>query len=441
MRNLLSPILILVAIGVSAAAEPSKPTAAAVLAELDRMLDLPLWPGFEPRRIPVAIYDGERTILARHPSPPPEFKREGDVWIHLGRHPQMRANTSVDLGGVSTATVLVDPDSVTSAREWAAVLIHESFHVFQRQRHATWQGDEGQLFLYPMDDAGPLGARRLETEALRRALAAKDPKDAACWAGRALDMRRERFAALPPGSVAYERGTELNEGLASYLQNVALGKIDGPELPASEYPAEDVRIRIYAVGPALAVLLDRFDPAWRRALEEGRAASLDESLAASLQGKATAACGFTPDESAAARERAKQDARRLTQGRRERREAFLGRPGWTLEILTAQPLWPQGFDPWNVSLVAKGEILHGRWLKLGNDDSTLEVLDRPSLTEGAGEHPLFNGVRKLVVTGLPAEPKVRQDGDSLVIEAEGVTARLKGATTEKEGPVLRVKLP
>lgn len=434
MRNLLSPILILVAIGISAATEPAKPTAAAVLAELDRMLDLPLWPGFEPRRIPVAIYDGERTILARHPSPPPEFKREGDIWTYLGRHPQMRANTSVDLGGVSTATVLMDPGSVTSPREWAAILIHESFHVFQRQRHATWQGDEGQLFLYPMDDAGPLGARRLETEALRRALAAKDPKEAACWARRALDMRRERFSALPPGSVAYERGTELNEGLASYLQNLALGKIDGPELPVSEYSAEDVRTRIYAVGPALAALLDRFDPAWRRALEEGRAASLDESLAASLQGKATAACGFTPDESAAARERAKQDAQRLVQERSGRREAFIGRTGWKLEILAApsRPLWPQGFDPWNVSLVAKGEILHGRWLKLGNDDSTLEVLDRQSLTEGAGEHPLFNGVRKLTVTGLAGEPAMRNEGDFLVIDAEGVTARLKGGAVEKE---------
>ncbi len=46
--------------------------------------------------------------------------------------------------------------------------------------------------------------------------------------------------------------------------------------------------------------------------------------------------------------------------------AFLGRPGWKLEIASAQPLWPQGFDPLNVTLVARGEILHRRWVKLGN---------------------------------------------------------------------------
>src|SRR5687768_10204511 len=30
----------------------------------------PLWPGFEPLRVPLAIFDGERTYLFRHPSPP-----------------------------------------------------------------------------------------------------------------------------------------------------------------------------------------------------------------------------------------------------------------------------------------------------------------------------------------------------------------------------------
>ena len=44
----------------------------AVVAALDRFAETPLWPGFEPSEYPLAIYDGERTLLMRHPSPPEE---------------------------------------------------------------------------------------------------------------------------------------------------------------------------------------------------------------------------------------------------------------------------------------------------------------------------------------------------------------------------------
>jgi hypothetical protein len=439
------------ATGKGTAEAPAKVTAAAVLTEFDRLAVLPLWPNFDPRTTPLAIYDGERTILVRHPSPPPEFKKEGEVWVFPGKYPVLRANTSTELGGVTTATLLVDPARPRTAREWASVMIHETFHVFQRARHLAWSGNEAELFTYPMADVLPLAARRLETEAFRRALAAKDSMSAACWAGRALDERRERYALLPAGSVAYERGTELNEGLATFIENLSLGKTRGPDLPASGYPAGDVRNRAYAIGYAQATLLDRFDPAWRQTLEAGQAtgpaASLDEALAQALAktlaGKPVPACGFPPEEIAAARARAKGDALQLAEEHRKLREAFLGRPGWKLEIASAQPLWPQGFDPLNVTLVAKGEILHRRWVKLGNDGSSLEVLDREALTRAAGDNPLFNGVRDLQVTGLPAEPKVRQEGDFLVIEAAGVTARLKGAKVEKGGGVdaLRVTVP
>lgn len=421
-------------------AEPGKPTAAAVLAELDRMAKLPLWPGFDAKRIPLAIYDGERTILVRHPSPPADFKQEGGLWVFAGQHPAMRANTSTDLGGVMTATLLLDPQSGRDARKWASVLTHETFHVFQRERHPSWSGNEAELFIYPLD-AGRLAARRLESDAFRRALAAKDLKDVVCWSGKALELRRQRYASLPAGSVAYERGTELNEGLAAFIENLALGDTKGPDLPADEYPAEGVRNRAYAVGAAQAALLDRLDPGWRKALEEGEGASLDELLAKALAGKPGSTCAFSPEESAAAGARAREDVARLSQEKQQLRETFLSRPGWKIELLSTQPLWPQGFDPLNVTSLGKGEILHRRWVKLGNEGGTVEVLDREALSEGAGEHPLFNGVRKLTVTGLPEEPGFQREGDALVITAGGVTAKLKGAAAEKEGSVLRVKLP
>jgi len=416
-------------------------TAASILAEFDRLAVQPLWPNFAPGKTPLEIYDGERTILVRHPSPPPEFQKEGDLWVFAGRHPSVKANTSIELGGVQTATLEIDPRSARDSRAWASIVIHETFHVFQRERHPAWSGNEAELFLYPMEDAGPLAVRRLETEAFRRALAAKELQEAACWTRRALDERRDRFSKLPAGAVGYEQGTELNEGMANFVENLSLGKTQGPDLPASEYAAGDVRSRAYSIGFAQAALLDRFDPAWRQALEGGQATSLDELLARAVAGKPATACGFKPEEIAAASEHAKTDVLRLAQTRRESREAFLGRSGWKLEITTAKPFMPQGFDPLNVSLVAKGEILHRRFVKLGNEDSTLEVLGREALTQAAGEHPLFNGIREIQVTGLPAEPKVTQEGDFVVIAAEGVTARLKGAKVEKGERALKVTVP
>jgi len=416
----------------------------AIFAEFDRMAGLTLWPHFEPKKTPLAVYDGERTFLIRHPSPPSGFVKQGEVWVYPGQHSIMRGNTHVDLAGVPTATVLLPPGGSEDARHWAATMIHESFHVFQAQRHPDWSGNEMNLYAYPVDDAGALALRRLETEALRRARAAPKREDAACWARRALELRCDRAARLPASSVAYERGTELNEGLASFVQSLALGEAAGPELPAGEWPAEDVRLRIYTVGPAEAFLLDRFDPSWRGKLE-AKTAGLDEMLDAALSVQTAAACAFTSAEEATARERAEKDAGRVSQDRRAQREALLGRAGWKLVLVAgAEPLWPQGFDPWNIAPLGGSELIHRRWVKLGNGGGVLEILNRESLTEGAGANPLANGIRKVTLTGFATELKISKSDDSVTIEAEGVTAKLKGAVVERgeQGEKLvTVKLP
>lgn len=420
----------------TAAAET--PSASAVLAAFDALAGQPLWPGFEPRRIPVAIYDGEQTWLVRHPAPPAGFLRKSEfLWAFPGQHPEMRANTSTEIGGVRTATLLLTTTGERDARQWAAILIHETFHVFQRDRHPTWSGNEAELFVYPMDDAALLVQRRLETEALRRALSAADSAPSACWAARALEQRRIRFAHMPAGSSGYERGTELNEGLAAYVEARASGSL--PAIPAEGYAADQVRQGSYGIGSVLAMLLDRFDPAWKQTLEAGSAASLDELLAVALPFPDTAGCRFTPEETAQTRARAAADTARLVDGRKERRAAFFGRPGLRLVIdAGAQPLWPQGFDPVNVEGLGNREVLHRRFLKLGNDRGALEVLDREALTEGAGSHPLFEGVRVLTLSGLAEEPKISRNGETMKIEIAGLTATLTAVNVRREGQTIFV---
>src|SRR6185369_6768280 len=321
---------------------------------------------------------------------------------------------------------------------------HETFHVFQRQHHPTWTGNEAELFLYPVDDPDLLTGRRLETEALRRALAAPERHGAACWASRAMEQRRGRFARMPAGSVAYERGSELNEGLAAFMEDMAQDRRT-PDLPADGYGPDQVRQAVYAIGPAQAALLDRFDPDWKMKIDSGTAASLDQLLTRDLPLAESAGCAFTAEEKGHARGRAGEDTAKLVSRRKEDRAAFFSRPGTRLVIEAgAHPLGLQGFDPLNVESLGGVEVLHKRLLQLSNDRGTIEVLNRDALSEGAGAHPLFEGVRTLTLSGLTAEPKVTRDGETVKIEAEGFTATLKGALVDKSeanGSLVRITWP
>ena len=428
------------AVPAEAPAAGPAPDAFAIVAEADRLSAGDLWPGFDPRTVPVAIVDGERTILFRHPSPPDGFAPvpgRADAWAYAGRHPAVTANSSAEIGGVATATLMPARAGAT-VRERAGVLIHEAFHVFQRARHPGWSANEVELFTYPVDDGELLLLRRMETEALRRALAGGEASR--CWAHGAVYARRERLARMPAGAAAYERATEKNEGLANYVETRATGVPDSAIVPAGGFPARAVRERGYATGTAWARLLDRARPGWREELAREDSAALDEMLAASVASPHRFPC-MLQDEREAMRSAATADVAALREERRERRRAFLDGGGWTLVVEAPGPLFPQGFDPLNVDVVAPGEVLHGRWLRLGNDRGTVEVMDRAALTESAGAHPLFNGVRRLVVAGLPDEPVVREADGTTRIDASGVTATLEDAAIERSGRTITIRMP
>jgi hypothetical protein len=426
--------------------------ALAVEAEVQRVARrVPLWPGFEPLTIPLALFTGEATWLFRHPAPPGGFtplRGRSDGYGYAGRHPAVTANSSTDIGGTMTATLLADgPRARQSRRDLAAAALHEAFHVFQRRRHPGWQGNEADLPLYPVDDARLLADRRLESEALRRALDSRDSALARCWTRVALARRRARFAAVDSAFAAYERGTELNEGLAAYVQLRAAGR-SRVTLPPEGFAAADVRNRIYRIGPALALLLDRFFPGWAEALEANDRQTLDGLLASAVgrpESGASAPCGFTAAETEAAGSRAAADAAAVVGERAARRRAFAERPGWRVivEAAAGSPLWPQGFDPLNLESV-EGGLLHARFIRLGNAAGRVEVLDGEgadleTLTEAAGAHPLFNGVRRVEIAGL-ARPEVRREDGRVIVRAPGLTAELTAAEMHERAQEVRVVL-
>ncbi len=397
----------------------------ALVDEFDRIAAQPLWPGFDARKTPLELYDGTNTYLFRHPAPPPEFAPvEGHpgFMVFRGRHAAMRADTAAEVGGVMTATL--EGADITLA----PVLVHECFHVFQAREHPSWTGNEATLFTYPIDDVRALALARLELEAMSRALAAPQP---ACWAARALTLRRERFARLPKDAVAYERGTELHEGLAQYVEGMAGGR---KEVRFRPFAASEVRARSYVSGEALARLLDRLTPDWKSKI----ANSLDDLLPAAD----STACDFTPAERQSAEALAGADVGKLARERTELKQAFDAQPGWrlTVEAATGKPLLVGGFDPMNVTRLSEHLILHKRMLKLQNDSGSLEILNHGSITEGAGTHPLFDGARRWTTAGLATKPEVRQDGTRVTVTTPVLNLAFSSAQVEWQGESLTIRL-
>ncbi len=435
-----------VALGLSAAALGPQDASIAfeIVAEFDRIASDSLWPGFQPGAVPLAIYDGELTWLFRHPSPPEPFRSyeaaEEDVWVMEGQHEAVRANSHTEIGRVETAALLADPSDGHSPAALGAVLIHESFHVYQADHHPDWHGNEVELFLYPFEAADPLALRRLETEALRRSLAAAASDEQLCWAALAIELRVERFGLIPEGAASYERGTELNEGLANYVELVAAGQSWSSLFPAGGFAADEIRDRAYTSGTSFALNLDRLYSGWRLSLED-ETRPLDELLRQAVNERSPASCEFSGAERREAAERAAADVALLERARRESRSRFLSQPGWKIVVVAGdEPLWPQAFDPLNVQRVGEGEVLHTRWLKLGNSLGALEVLDRTALTEAAGDHPLFNGVREISVGGIAGEPAIEEADGTVIVDLDGFQAEFQGASVERLDRTIVVRL-
>ncbi len=85
-------------------------------------------------------------------------------------------------------------------------------------------------------------------------------------------------------------------------------------------------------------------------------------------------------------------------------------------------------------------MLHTRFLKLGNEAGAIEILGATVLTEGAGAHPLFNGVRTVTVTGLPGEPALTEVNGRVLLRADGVNGELAGAAVDRAGRTITIRL-
>ncbi|HEX6588541.1 MAG TPA: hypothetical protein VF039_05920 [Longimicrobiales bacterium] len=394
--------------GGAASVRPAPPLAD-VVAALESAPSEGLWPRFSPAAVPVALYDGERTVLIGHPAPPDEFVPSADIpgaFVAPGRHAAVRGNMPTTIGGVPTAAVLVERMGGMSPARAAAVVTHERFHIHQGQRHANWGANELAVFQHPSTDVQQLFDRRLETLGLHRALQAANTEQTDCWLRTALLLRRKRMAQLPPAVAQYERAIERTEGLARYIERRAAGLGSVPSIDANGYAPDDVRERAYATGEALAVMLDRYAQGWRERVENSEEPPvLDSLLWLALEQRPETSCGFSAGERSDVHEQAKAAVETILADRDSVVRAFITEPGWSVRVIAeGGPLWPQSFDPMRVRRVGSAALLHERMLRAGNENGYIDVFDRRALSIGYLDDPLGSGISEVRVTGFDERP-------------------------------------
>lgn len=258
------------------------------------------------------------------------------------------------------------------------------------------------------------------------------------WLALALKLDAERMELLPEGSRDWERGVELIEGTARYVESVAAGE-NLPVIPEDGFAADRPRYREYSIGYAWAVWLDRLVPDWKMALKESDLPWLDVLLTTGWKG-----CGemaeFGDVELDAYSKIAHRDAEEIIKAKEQMRSEFLTRKGWKLviECPAGKPLWPSGFDPMNVKVLVDGEVLHTRWLKLKNETGEFETNGTQALTEPMGEHPLFTGVCRVTMTGIREKPELQRMGETLSFDGGVISFQFARARWKYEDETLTI---
>lgn len=210
----------------------------------------------------ILVEPSTRAAIANRPDPDGGFRK--DRGLYTGRFPEQftPSNTAIRWNGEEWATVMLPLPGDPFQR--LALLSHEAFHRLQRSiglsgsdaPNAHLDTEPGRLWL------------RLELRALAQAL--RQEGDAARSAARdAMIFRADRYR-LCPGAEQAESAMERAEGLAEYT-GIFIALRETGERPARvarqvesfEDSRAFARSFAYETGPALGLLLDRYDGNWR----------------------------------------------------------------------------------------------------------------------------------------------------------------------------------
>jgi hypothetical protein len=443
---------------------PRIATAREWVARVAREMGDSIWPGFRPDTIPVLyVVPGQGTLLLGwNGQLPPGFLPieglAGSGW--LASADPGAASTGTQLAGRPTAQVVVT-DSLSLA-SLVGLTTHEAFHVFQaaakKEGRIFGQGENAFLVTsYPVFDPQNEAGLALEGRILEAAVQVSSKTQKRSLARQFLAVRESRQRALGADLAGFEELAELNEGLAEYAlvrvvqlaarhrdfrDRAGAGRLRTDKVAALHKLTEDatrsIRLRYYATGPALGLLLDVLEgPRWKTRL-------IDQNL--TMQDALADASGYRSQELALRREAesrfaiaklrtvADSGVDRLRAARKAQVDSILAAPGVQLVVsVEGRYLGLCGIDPQNLLQVEPGVLLHTRWLQVCAGDfqatfNTPVVQDRTAQL-----------LRAVVGADSTVKVTVSAEGD-VRVESPLVTLHAAKADVSRDGRVLTVKI-
>lgn len=185
--------------------------------------------------------------------------------------------------------------STHTLEENISITFHEAFHAFQRspkREGMKWgYGNARLIFEYKEISARSNALFNIEFKILREALQVENEKLLKEKVRQFLVVREYRQNELDRRFVEFEKGAELNEGLAEYagtkavilgmdsskakMINVPFSNMDSRDFLMKKYKKLDsinrigknVRLKFYYTGSAQGLLLDRLMPNWKTAVQ------------------------------------------------------------------------------------------------------------------------------------------------------------------------------
>ena len=442
---------------------------------LSRQMPDSVWPGFRPDTIPVLyVIRGKGTLLLgwRGELPagfvpavtdlraPPGGAGAGAGWQSVTD--RGAASTGTMLAGRPTAQVVVDTQSIA---ELVGLTTHEAFHVFETASRQTGKrfGQQENSFLvtsYPVFDPQNEAGMALEGRILEATLTAPNQQRRRTLARQFVAVREARHRALGPDLADFEQQVELNEGLAEYalVRSVDLAarqrgfpdRAGAEQLRAgkrvglhklTEEVTLSIRLRYYATGPALGLLLDALEgPGWKTRL-------VNQNI--TVQDALADASGYRAGENAlrrqaestfvmrALRTSADSGVASLRAVRRAQVDSALAAPGVQLVVSLeggGRSIGSCGIDPQNLLQVEPGVLLHTRWFQACTSDVLQATFNTPVVQTRSTLR---------AVVGADSTVKVTDGPDGAVhVESPLVSLRARNASVAREGGgrVLTIKI-